>query len=42
VTTAIAGFAHAKHLSAESEASKLDAISRRLDDIERRLRPVAG
>jgi ATP-dependent Clp protease ATP-binding subunit ClpC len=41
VTTAVAGFAHAKQMSATSEVSKLDAISRRLDDLERRLGPVA-
>lgn len=42
VTTAIAGFAYAKQASGASEASKLDAISRRLDDIERRLGPDAS
>jgi ATP-dependent Clp protease ATP-binding subunit ClpC len=42
VTTAIAGFVHARQTSATSEAGKLDEISRRLDDLERRLGPVAS
>jgi ATP-dependent Clp protease ATP-binding subunit ClpA len=42
VTSAVAGFAHAKQISATSEASRLDAISRRLDDLERRLGPEAS
>ncbi len=42
VTTAIAGFVHARQTSATSEAGKLDEISRRLDALERRLGPVAS
>jgi ATP-dependent Clp protease ATP-binding subunit ClpA len=37
VTTANAGFAHARETSAPAEASKLDEIAHRLDAVERRI-----